>query len=258
MAEQLNTINSNELTLVDSLKFLRNGWKVLAISIFLSVCLGAVYAFFSQEKFQAIATMQMASTQGGEASQGTEGTQTILLEKPNNLVEKLKLPLFYSEKTIEECQLKNHKSPNEFLSKTVKSSLVKNTTYVSIIYIDTASLKANKCLSAVVEDIKNDQAKIVKPILDYRKSQLDLLKSQLSQTTTLNSKSTFFYSQQTLTNEIDKLSLQLATIKNAALLTPIFTPPNRVEPTPTQILLIFLLLGIFIGLIILKIKKVFN
>ena len=170
----------------------------------------------------------------------------------------LKLPLFYSDKTIEECQLKNHKSPNELLSKTVKSSLVKNTTYVSIIYIDTAPIKANKCLSAVVEDIKNDQAKIVKPILDYRKSQLDLLKSQLNQTTTLNSKSTYFYSQQTLTNEIDKLSLQLATIKNVALLTPIFTPPNRVEPTPTQILLIFLILGIFIGLIILKIKKVFN
>jgi len=258
MVEHLNNASSSELTLVELLKFIKNGWKVLAISTFLSLCIGAGYAFLSQEKFQAIATMEMASTQGGEVSLSTDGTQTILLEKPNNLVEKLKLPLFYSEKTIEKCQLKNHKSANEFLSKTIKSSLVKNTTYVSITYIDTAPLKANECLTAVVEDIKNDQAKIVEPILKYRKTQIDLLTSQLNQTVTMNSKSTYFYSQQILVNEIDKLSLQLVTIKNAALLTPIFSPPNRVEPTPSQILLIFLILGITIGLILIKMKKFFD
>jgi uncharacterized protein involved in exopolysaccharide biosynthesis len=257
MSEQSNTNSTSELTIFDFLKFLINGWKVFLASILVSVSVGAGYAFlFMQEKFQASATMEMASVQGGAV--GADGSALILLEKPNNLVEKLKLPLFYSEKTIEKCQLKNHASANQSLSKMIKSTLAKNTNYVTISYVGITSTIAIECLSAVVEDIKNDQAKIVQPILVYRKTQIELLKNQLKEALLLNNKSAYFYSQQTLTNEIDRLSLQLATIKNAEILTPIFSPQNRVEPTPAQILLISLMLGIFIGLVILKLKKFFK
>lgn len=254
MSEQSNTNNTGDFTLLDVLEFFINGWKVLLASIFVAVSIGAGYAFLlMEEKFQAIVTMEMASIQG--VVLGGDGAATLLLERPNNLVEKLKLPLFYSEKTIEKCQLKNHASANQSLSKMIKSTLAKNTTYVTISYNDTTSTKAKECLSAVVEDVKNDQAKIIEPISLYRKTQIELLNSQLKEIQLLKNKSSYFYSQQTLVNEIDKLSLQLVTIKNAQLLTPIFSPSNRVEPTPAQILLISLMLGIFFGLVILKLKK---
>lgn len=255
MTVELNSNEATELTIFDLFNFLRNGWKTLSISILTSGLIGLGYAYISPARFQATAVMVMASIQGGEVN---DGTQTILLEKPNNLVEKLKLPLFYSEKTIEECELKDNKLPNQTISKRVKASLVKNTTYVSIGYIDNSPENASKCLTSIVQDIKDDQLKIINPILEYRNSQLDLLRTQLNQANHLLNKSTYFYSQKILQTEIDKLSLQFATIKNAELITPIFSPSARIEPTRSQIILLSLVMGSLIGLLILKLKKLFT
>jgi uncharacterized protein involved in exopolysaccharide biosynthesis len=227
--------------------------KIIMFSMLLTGSLGLGYGFLLRNVYQAVGTLEMASTQGGI---DVDGSQLVLLEKPNNLVEKLKLPLFYSENSIHECKLSGNRAPHETLSKQVKSFLVKNTTYVTISFKANSPEIANACLNSVVQDIQKDQALILKPIKEYRQAQLDLLKSQLNQANMILTQSTFFYSKSTLVKDIDKYSLQLETMRNAKLLTPIYSPPESINPTRIQILIISLLLGIILGIALIKLKAI--
>lgn len=235
--------------------FKMSAWKTIALSMLITVSLGLFYGFILRNVYQAIGTLEMASTQGG---MDVDGSQLVLLEKPNNLVEKLKLPLFYSENSIKECKLINNEAPYEALSKQIKSFLVKNTTYVTISFKADSPEIAKTCLNSVVKDIQNDQAMILKPIKEYRQAQLDLLKSQLNQANNMLTQSTFFYSKSTLVKDIDKYSLQLETMRNARLLTPIYAPLESVNPTRIQILIISLLIGAVLGIGLIKLKAIFT
>jgi uncharacterized protein involved in exopolysaccharide biosynthesis len=230
-------------------------WKTIVLSMVFTGSLGLIYGSLLKNVYQAVGTLEMASTQGG---MDVDGSQLVLLEKPNNLVEKLKLPLFYSENSIKECQLINKNAPHEALSKQIKSFLVKNTTYVTVSFKADSPEIAKACLSSVVQDIQNDQAIILKPIKEYRQAQLDLLKSQLNQADKMLTQSTFFYSKSTLVKDIDKYSLQLETMRNARLLTAIYAPSDSINPTRIQILIISLLIGVILGVAFIKLKAILS
>lgn len=237
------------------LSFRMSAWKKIALSMLFTGSLGISYGFLQKNHYQAVGTLEMASTQGGIDS---DGSQLVLLEKPNNLVEKLKLPFFYSENSINQCKLINNNAPYEALSKQIKSFLVKNTTYVTISFKANTPEIAKACLNSVVEDIQRDQAIILRPIKEYRQAQLALLKSQLNQANDMLAKSSFFYSKSTLAKDIDKYSLQLETMRNARLLTPIYAPSESINPTRTQILIISLLIGAILGIGLIKLKAILS
>lgn len=251
--ETNNTGNRNLLNTMFNIRM--SAWKTIALSMLFTGSLGLAYSYLLQNVYQAVGTLEMASTQG---AMDTEGGQLVLLEKPNNLVEKLKLPLFYSENSIKECKLMNNRAPHEALSKQIKSFLVKNTTYVTISFKSNSPEIAKTCLNSVVEDIKSDQAMILRPIKEYRQAQLDLLKSQLNQVNNMLTQSTYYYSKSTLLKDIDKYSLQLDTMRNARLLTPIYAPLESINPTRTQILIISLLIGVILGIGIIKLNAILS
>lgn len=254
MKTQETCTKDSEGFLSNMLNIRLSAWKTIALSMLFTGSLGLIYGSLLKNVYQAVGTLEMASTQGGIDSEGGQ----ILLEKPNNLVEKLKLPLFYSENSINECKLTNKNTPYEALSKQIKSFLVKNTTYVTISFkADTPEI-AKACLNSVVEDIQRDQAIILRPIKEYRQAQLALLKSQLNQANDMLAKSSFFYSKSILVKDIDKYSLQLETMKNARLLTPLYAPSESINPTRTQILIISLLIGAALGVGLIKLKAILS
>ncbi len=234
----------------------------IVVTTLITTIIGITYAILSPEKFQATATVEMASSQSSTvattivvASNNTNQTSQTILETPNNLVEKLKLPLFYSGMSVEDCGLTGSASPNQALANGIKSSIIKNTSYVAISFLASSPSNATKCLNAVIRDIKTNQESIIEPIIAYKKTQLNLLKSQLDEVNKIQNRSSYFYSKDALVNEIDNLNLQISTIKNASILTPIYAPSARTEPRRTEIILMFVFAGILFSLLGLFARK---
>ena len=108
----------------------------------------------------------------------------------------------------------------------------------------------------MINDIQINQQSIINPIIQHKTAQLTLLKNEQGEASKLQNGSAYFYSKKLLVNEIDNISLQLSTIKNIALITPIYAPTTRVEPKRSVIVLISVMAGLFLGLFFLFAKKI--
>jgi uncharacterized protein involved in exopolysaccharide biosynthesis len=274
MSEQsFNTISEDEISLKDIIDFLVESWKTIVLGGVVGGLLGLGYGLIAPAKYQATANIQVAKVAG------------IDVEAPAVLIEKLKMPMYYSQKTYVACNVMDKLEPGEEIAKTLKPVLAKTAPIIAISYREESREGAQKCLESVLDDVRSNQSILAKPIFESKTNQLLNLKLKLESAEKivkmLPKNNTVFdfsdskFSASTLLlattlskeNEIKDLrtainDLEIALLepqtKEAFLTTPIYAPQKKVSPNRTMILVGGLAAGLFIGLLLMMVKRFYG
>jgi uncharacterized protein involved in exopolysaccharide biosynthesis len=274
MSEQsFNTIPEDEISLKDIIDFLAESWKTIVLGGVAGGLLGLGYGLIAPAKYQATANIQVAKVAGTD------------VEAPALLVEKLKMPMYYSEKTYVACNVMDKLEPGEVIAKTLKPTLAKTAPIITISYREESREDAQKCLESVLDDVRSNQSLLAKPIFESKMNQLLNLKLKLESAEKIvkilpkNNASFDFsdskFSASTLLlattlskeNEVKDLrtainDLEIALVepqtKEAFLTTPIYAPQQKVSPKLTMILIGGFVAGLFIGLLQMMGKRAYG
>jgi uncharacterized protein involved in exopolysaccharide biosynthesis len=274
MSEQsFNTISEDEISLKDIIDFLAESWKVIVLGVVAGGLLGLGYGLIAPAKYQATANIQVAKVAGTD------------VEAPALLVEKLKMPMYYSQKTYVACNVMDKLEPGEVIAKTLKPTLAKTAPIITISYREESREDAQKCLESVLDDVRSNQSLLAKPIFESKTNQLlnlklklesaekivkilpknnagfDFSDSKFSASTlllaTTLSKENEIKDLRTAINDLEIALLEPQT-KEAFLTTPIYAPQKKVSPNRTMILVGGLVAGLFICLLLLMGKRVYG
>ncbi len=265
MSEQsFNQPLEDEISLKDIIDFLSQSWKAIALSGIIGGLLATGYAFITPPKYRATANIQVAKVAGTD------------VETPNILLEKLKMPMYYSMTSFSACNVMDSDEPGAVIAKNLKPTLSKTAPIISLSYIEESPEDAQKCLESVLNDIRNSQNFLAKPILESKKNQLTNLKQKLDDAErfvkVLPSKNSSFDFSDTkfsasalllvttlnkeneikdLRTQINDLEISLAEpqTKETFLTTRIYVPKQKFSPKRALILMGGLATGLFLGLL---------
>ncbi len=162
-----NIVLENEITIWDILDFVIESWKIIAVTSLVGGLLGLGYGAILPPEYQATANIQVAKVSGSD------------VEQPSLLLEKLKLPEYYSQKTHIACELVENQNPGELLAKRLSPKLAKTLSMVVISYKAGSPEIVEKCLDSVINDIRINQGLLAKPIIENKKKDLVGLREQL-------------------------------------------------------------------------------
>jgi LPS O-antigen subunit length determinant protein (WzzB/FepE family) len=274
MSEQsFNTISEDEISIKDIIDFLAESWKVIVLGGVAGGLMGLGYGLIAPAKYQATANIQVAKVAGTD------------VEAPALLVEKLKMPMYYSQKTYVACNVMDKLEPGEVIAKTLKPTLAKTAPIITISYREESREDAQKCLESVLDDVRSNQSLLAKPIFESKTNQLlnlklklesaekivkilpknnagfDFSDSKFSASTlllaTTLSKENEIKDLRTANNDLEIALLEPQT-KEAFLTTPIYAPQKKVSPNRTMILVGGLVAGLFIGLLLMMVKRFYG
>jgi uncharacterized protein involved in exopolysaccharide biosynthesis len=270
MNEQSYESGEDELSIAEIVDFFRESWKQIVLGGVVGGVIGVSVALLSPSIYQATAYIQVAKVANAD------------VEAPNILLEKLKMSMYYSQKTFTECNDENTIEPGKAIANGLKPTLLKGAPIISISYKDKNIDNAKKCLESVLNDIRTNQNEIAKPILEQRKNQLLNLKQKLEsaeQITKLlpSKKLNFDFSDskflaltlllattlskenevKDLRTQINDLEIALAEpqTKETYLTTPINAPNIRVEPKRSLIALGSIVGGVFLAIGFLIVRR---
>jgi LPS O-antigen subunit length determinant protein (WzzB/FepE family) len=247
-----------EISLLEIVDFFKDGWKVILLGGIVTGSLGLAYALITPSIYQATASIQVAKVAGAD------------VESPSLLVEKLKIPTYFTQNIFQACEATEKSDPGEFIARSIKPTLSKTAPIVSISFRSNSADDAKKCLESILEEISNDQNTLSKPIIETKNNQLINLRLKLesaeSATKLLLSKNQNFnfsdtkFSASTLLlattlnkeNEVKDLRTQINDLdlllskpqtKAASLIKPIYAPSLKVEPKRSLIILLSIIVG---------------
>ena len=270
MNEQSYESGEDELSIAEIVDFFRESWKQIVLGGVVGGVIGVSVALLSPSIYQATAYIQVAKVANAD------------VEAPDILLEKLKMSMYYSQKTFTECNIENTIEPGKAIANELKPTLSKGAQIISISYKNKNIDNAKKCLESVLNDIRTNQSEIAKPIFDQKKKQLLNLKQKLESaeqiTKLLSSKKLNFdfsdskFSASTLLltttlskeNEVKDLRVQINDFetalaepqtKEAYLTTPIYAPNVRVEPKRSLIVLGSVIGGVFLAIGFLIVRR---
>ncbi len=262
--KSFNQSLEDEITLKDIIDFLMKSWKVIALSGIVGGFWATGYAFSTTPKYQVTASFQVAKVAGSD------------VENPILLFEKLKMPTYYSTESYSACDVSDTIDPGEAIVKKLKPIISKNLSIINISLIAESSENAQKCLVSVLNEVRNNQNLLAKPILERKKNQLMNLKQKLDAAERVfknlpNKNSSFELSDSNFSasafllaaslnkeNEIADLHTQINDLENALLdpqtretllVVPIYAPKQKVSPNHVRILMGGVIAGLFLGLI---------
>jgi uncharacterized protein involved in exopolysaccharide biosynthesis len=273
MSEQsFNTISEDEISIKDIIDFLAESWKVIVLGGVAGGLMGLGYGLIAPAKYQATANIQVAKVAGTD------------VEAPALLVEKLKMPMYYSQKTYVACNVMDKLEPGEVIAKTLKPTLAKTAPIITISYREESPEDAQKCLESVLDDVRSNQSLLAKPIFESKTNQLlnlklklesaekivkilpknnagfDFSDSKFSASTlllaTTLSKENEIKDLRTAINDLEMALLEPQT-RGAFLTTPIYAPQQKVSPKQSIILIGGLVAGLFIGLLLMMGKRAY-
>ena len=259
--EQLQDKN-DEVTLNYIFSKKESAFNVLKATI---LCLFAgVFYYFSVPKiFEATATIEMAKVAGEP------------VEAPEVLLEKMKLPLYFSKETLQECGLGNEIISQVKIFDKIKPSLNKNAPMVSFVAQAQSSKNSIECLNVVFAEIARKQDALAAPLIKKIDKKLQLLHDQLvikeemlknfPKAITKNNATDDQFSARTLylifnaTNiaEINELKTQIANLQNLLTnhqthsvikISPIYSSGEPVKKQPFIIMCLCMACGVFLGL----------
>ncbi len=269
LEKSFNTISEDEISLKDIIDFLAESWKTIVLGGVVGGLLGLWYGNMMPPKYQATANIQVAKIAGAD------------IETPSTLVEKLQMPMYFSNASHSACKVLDTIEPGEVIAKNIKPTLSKNTPIISISYKENSPEDAQKCLDSVLNDVRFNQNFLAKAILEGKKSQLINLKQKLDDSERVvkklhNENLNFDISESKFSasvlliasilnkeNEIKDLRTQINDLEVALLepqtretylITPIYASKQKVSPNRALILMGGLVGGLFLGLLF-KISK---
>ncbi len=274
MSEQsFNRILEDEISLKDILDFLIGSWKTIMLGGVIGGLLGLGYAVTTPANYQATANIEVGKVAGAD------------VEAPAVLVEKLKIPTYYSQKTYVACNVRGAVEAGEVIAKTLKPTLSKTAPIITISYKEKSPENAKKCLESVLQDIRTNQGLLAKSIFEGKTNELLNLKLRLESAekitkVLLNKNANLDFSDPkfsayalllatTLNKEKEILDLrnQIRNLENllvepqtkeAFFTTPIYAPEQKVSPKTRNILIVNLFGGLFLGLMFVVVQRVYR
>lgn len=262
MSEQsFNQSLENEISIKEIIIFISESWKSIAISGVIGGLLATGYAFISPPTYEAKANIQVAKVGGLD------------VEPPSMLVDRLKMPTYYSAESYSACNVINQVEPGEEIVKNLNPFLLKTSPIVVVTYKKNTREDAQKCLEAIVNDIRSNQNLLAKPILEKTKKELTSLKQQMNAAEQIvkllpSKNSSFDFSDSKFSasvllfatfvskeNEINNLRTQINNLefsltepqtKETFLTVPIHIPNQNVSPK-RPLILMGGVVGLFLG-----------
>lgn len=168
MNEAADQKSNDEISMVDIYQFIKEGWKILFGTTLIGLLFGIIVAFILPEKFQASVMIEPARV----AVIGVDGFTDRSLESKDILLEKMKSPTYYTDATVQACDLAKHITPFESLAKDLTSSAGRNSAYVFISFRAKSPAIAKECLKSVLSDVAKNQAEIAAPLINTIEVQL--------------------------------------------------------------------------------------
>jgi hypothetical protein len=157
----------DEISLIDILLFLQASFSNVVKSLVGCLFVGGIYYFSIPEMYEASATIEMATVVGEP------------VETPARLLEKMKLPMYFSTATLQACGTDGGlSSQSKFVDK-IKPSINKSAPMVSFVTQAPSSQEAKACLNAAIADVSSKQDAIANPLLSHKKQKLIQLGEQL-------------------------------------------------------------------------------
>jgi hypothetical protein len=251
LTEEAMEHSEDEISLLDIIQFFIDNKLHIAISTFACGALGLAYGLITPPKYEASMSFQMAMVASNP------------VESPAVLLEKMKLPTYFSVGTLNACNMTDSTNPGADLSKELKPLVNKNAPFITTSFRAPSTDEAKTCLQAVLADVRSQQKILAEPIIKQKQSHLSNLKERLS---TAEQVAKYLSSQkQDFQFKDDKFSanaLILATrltkdteikdLRNQIVdleisLTPMFSSPHKVAPSRSLILAIALMAGFMLG-----------
>ena len=269
--QELIQAEEDEISLIDILLFLQASFSNVVKSLVVCLLAGGANYFSVPKMYEASATIEMATVAG------------VPVETPAVLLEKMKLPLYFSPETLQACGSDGGLSSQAKFADKIKPSINKIAPMVTFVTQAQSTQEAKACLNAVITEVSNNQDAIAKPMLMQIKQKIQLISEQLKLTEEIakisltpkgNSKtSEAQFASNTLymsfgTTYVTKISdfrSQISTLESAmiapqtrpvVLASSVYAPEVYVNKRPFITFLLCLALGVFVGLFLTGVMRV--
>ena len=253
----------DEISLVDIVQFFIENYRVFIKFTLACGALGAAYAFFAPAQYEATMNIQMAMVANTP------------VESPAVLVEKMKLPLYFSENTWGKCDTDEDLTPSRTLTKRLNPVLNKQAPFIGFSFRADSPLESQHCLLAVLEDVQQKQSLLSAPIIEQKNAYLQTLKTKLAVAEQVSQflsshKQDFKFKDERfsanalilatslnngkeindLRNQITELEISLSPPQTQAtyLAAPIYASQQAVAPKKILVISLALLIGVFAAL----------
>ena len=266
----INSIIEDEISLKDIVDFLVESWKAIALTGLLGLIGSIAYLWVTPNQYQATAQIQMAQISANNNNNNNNTNPLgVNVEDPNLLIARMKLPSSYSQESVKACGYESKQTPLEGLAKMVKLSLIKGTQIVELKVLGLNQAQAVQCAESILETIKQSQKIIAVPIVEDAQLKLAKYSQRLQEAQGFilkadksgSSMSAAYLSTRDevkfLTDETIRLNdlIASANSRQTKLVSPIYSPENKVSPRRAITLLAGLFAGLFLGLLLMLGKR---
>ena len=164
--QQIEDID-DEISILEIIEFFRESWKRILFGGVVGGALGVSFVLLSPAMYQATANLQLGKVAGAD------------VEPPNVVLEKLKMPTYFSAQTLVACGVEEPAESGTQVIKALNPTALKGTPIIKISYKDKNIDQAKKCLESSLNDIRINQNGISEPIIRQKKSQIAKLRQEV-------------------------------------------------------------------------------
>ncbi len=260
----------DEISLADIADFLSSNAKALWAGAAAAVLIAGGYVGLAPARYKATVNVQMATVESEP------------IETPAVLVEKLKLPLYFSAQSWRVCGTDDELHPSRTLAKELSPAVNRNAPFVTLSFVGPSPEVAAACLQTVVQEISEKQAEMSEPLIKLRQANLKALKEKQAEAQAFlkmlpKVKSDMSISDAkfpavsllmatglTKESEIRELQLEIAeaelkltppNTQSTTLAAPIYAPNSPTGPAAWMILLAAPLVGLMLTVLLLLLKN---
>ena len=268
MTTQPKQQENDEISLIDILLFLKVSSRNVLLSTVVCLMVGVAYLLAAPKIYEVSATIKMALVAGE------------VVESPEILLEKIKLPLFFSDATMRICGSDGELSSQGKFADKLKPTLNKSAPLISLSARANSTHEARACLEAAIGEIQKSQNELAKFTIEQKKRKLTTITEQLIieenktknflasmalNNNLLGSSNFYLHGFLTNRNEVNDLRRQISLLEEdlipprtqtCSLVNPMYAPEVTVEKSPSFILGLFLALGVVLGLLITGLMRV--
>ncbi len=271
MSEQsFQPITDDEISIKDIVDFLVESWKAIIATGILGVAAALTFVMVTPSQYEATAQIQMAQISISNNNTNPLGSN---VELPSLLIARHQVPSTYTEDEIKACGLEGKKMPQESLSKLAKFTPVKGVDSIVELKIRLESKEgALACAQALFANVKESQSLIIKPYIEEAKSLLAKYQVRLQETQALVAKadksgsalSAAYLANRDevkfLTDESIRLNALITSgdARQTKLVAPVYVSDLPVFPKKSVSLVVGLLAGLFVGLLLVLLRKAWN
>ncbi len=272
MSEQsFQPITDDEISIKDIVDFLVESWKAIIATGILGVAAALTFVMVTPSQYEATAQIQMA--QISISNNNNTNPLGSNVELPSLLIARHQVPSTYTEDEIKACGLEGKKMPQESLSKLAKFTPVKGVDSIVELKIRLESKEgALACAQALFANVKESQSLIIKPYIEEAKSLLAKYQVRLQETQALVAKadksgsalSAAYLANRDevkfLTDESIRLNALITSgdARQTKLVAPVYVSDLPVFPKKSVSLVVGLLAGLFVGLLLVLLRKAWN